>query len=237
MEFFSKKYDEIYILITGRKPTAKPGNLVEEQSFPGDNLSRRLNKLVAEVQDHSNRIAMFKETLNDQEHYTRRDCLEIRGLPATSTENTNDLVKSVGKLIGVEIKDISTSHQLKASRNDANNKNDPAIIVKFTGRDVKDKMYSARKTYVTNQQETWAFLGTMNPRFFLAESLTQTNKYLFNETLKVKKELHFKFMWTSNGRIHLRKDTTHPVIDITSAKGLQTFREKHAKRPTGSRPK
>ena len=106
---------KLYEALNGKSPT-KPGNEAEQsQTTPDGDLNQRISKLIADVQDYSNRIAILKEPLNKQEQYTQRDCLEIRGLPATTTENTNDLVKAVGKLIGVEIKDndISTSLSLK----------------------------------------------------------------------------------------------------------------------------
>ena len=237
LDFISNQYDDLYKALNGKSQT-KPGNEAEQsQTTPDGDLNQRINKIIADVQDYSNQIAMLKESLNEQEQYTQRDCLEIRGLPATTTENTNDLVKSVGKLIGVEIKDndISTSHWLKASRDDASNKRDPAIIVKFTRRDIKNKMYTARKNLRSKSSRDLGFTRHNESKIFLVEILTQTNKILFNETLKVKKELHFKFIWTTNGKIHLRKDITHPVINITSARVLQKVREKHATQPSGSR--
>ena len=43
---------------------------------------------------------------NDLEQYTRRECVEIRGIPVAATpseEQTNNIVKDVGKLLGVDI--------------------------------------------------------------------------------------------------------------------------------------
>jgi hypothetical protein len=63
-----------------------------------------------------------------------RDCLEIRGIPTIIGENTNELVKKIGQQIGAHVsyQDISTSHRLRMSDG-----RDPAIIVKFSRRDVK----------------------------------------------------------------------------------------------------
>ena len=35
--------------------------------------------------------------------YSRRDCLEFHGIPQNSTKNTDELVKRVANLVGVEI--------------------------------------------------------------------------------------------------------------------------------------
>ena len=52
---------------------------------------------------------------HDLEQYTRRECVEIRGIPVAATpseEQTNNIVKDVGKLLRVDIteNDIPVSH-------------------------------------------------------------------------------------------------------------------------------
>ena len=52
------------------------------------------------------------------EQYTRRECVEIRGVPHKPDESTNAIVKVVGKAVHVEIADIdiSVSHPLPPSK-------------------------------------------------------------------------------------------------------------------------
>ena len=52
---------------------------------------------------------------HDLEQYTRRECVEIRGIPVAanpSEEQTNNIVKDVGKVLRVDITEngISVSH-------------------------------------------------------------------------------------------------------------------------------
>ena len=49
----------------------------------------------------------------------RRECLEIRGIPGTAGEDTNEIVKKIGALIEVDISDtdISVSHRIPLSNN------------------------------------------------------------------------------------------------------------------------
>ena len=53
------------------------------------------------------------------------------------------LVMKVGELMGVEIKDdnISVSHRLPTSSKYKGKTTDPAIVVKFVRRDVKERYY------------------------------------------------------------------------------------------------
>ena len=80
------------------------------------------------------------------EQYSRRDCLEIRGIPQSQEEDTDEIVKKVGELIDVDLncEDISVSHRLSdgtRTRSDGVHiKRVPAIIVKFTKRsDLREK--------------------------------------------------------------------------------------------------
>ena len=108
--------------------------------------------LKAELLDTTNQLKALKESFNDLEQYSRRDCLEIRGIPKSSSvtrEDTNEIVVELGRKVGVDLnkEDISTSHCLpnKVKLNGDRALFPPAIIVKFTSRDVREKLYRARK--------------------------------------------------------------------------------------------
>ena len=70
-------------------------------------LQKTLNKLDTSLKS-------VTKANNDLEQYTRRECVEIRGVPQKPDESTNTIVKEVGKAVGVEIADIdiSVSHRL-----------------------------------------------------------------------------------------------------------------------------
>jgi len=58
----------------------------------------------------SNSAKMNKEisdlcsSIDEQAQYTRSECLKIRGVPITTGEDTNAIVKKIGDLIEVDIK-------------------------------------------------------------------------------------------------------------------------------------
>ena len=80
---------------------------------------------------------------NDTEQYSRRECVEIQGIPVSEHEDTNKIVVKVGELMGFEIKedDISVSHQLSISSKYKGKKTVPPIIAKFVRRDVKERYF------------------------------------------------------------------------------------------------
>ena len=143
----------------------------------------------------------------------RRDCLGIRGIPVLTGEDTSQLVKKVGEIIEVQVQDqdISISHRLTDSRPDR----DPALIVKFAQRNVCDKFYKARKNLRGKSLRDIGITRFAGCKIFIVESLTQHNRKLFNECLQKRKDLNYRFIWTTHGKILLRKDEDSRVITIT----------------------
>ena len=61
---------------------------------------------------------------------------------------------------------------------------------------------------------------------YIQESLTVAKRKLFKSCLKVKKELNFKFISTSSGRIFLKKDRSSQSICISSTSDLAKLKFK-----------
>jgi hypothetical protein len=159
--------------------------------------------------------------------YIRRECLEICGIPCLNDqENTNSIIKDIAKEINVDITDtnMSPSHLLKSNVSyKGKSKNSPPIIVKFTWRVTKDKLYKAHKKL--NRLTTKDLGYVIEQRIFIMESLTKTNKDLFNMAYNLKKKYQYKFIWTYNGNIYLWRNELSPVINIKNQRDIQHLRE------------
>ena len=147
--------------------------------------------------------------------------IHIHGIPLSQDEDTNDIVIKVGELIGVTVEedDISVSHRLPVNYKYKGVKANPTIIVKFVRRDIKDQFYSSRKDLRGYSTEDLGYSTTNN--IYINESLTEVNKGLFKEALKAKKSLKYKFIWTSNGKVYLRKDTDTKIIHIKNGDDIK----------------
>jgi len=135
--------------------------------------SSHLQFLRQESSRVSNALNQMKAALDEQEQYIRRDCLEIRGVPTSSSEDTNEIVKNIGSLVDVciEDKDISISHRIKSGTSVIS-----PIIVKFTRRGVRDDLYKAR-TKLKNITSGNLGLGRQGEnKIFIQESLTSSRK-------------------------------------------------------------
>ena len=171
--------------------------------------------LKAQVLSSANDLKSVQKSLNDLEQYTRRDSVEIRGIPLpeeSQEEDTNEIVLQLSQKMGIplERKDISVSHRIR-SRSSV----DPAIIVKFVRREVRERLYRARKRLKSITTADFGF--SVEKKIFINESLTPKNKELFKDCLRFKKDKSYKFLWTNAGKIFLRRNTDSPVILINSS--------------------
>ena len=82
-------------------------------------LAQENDRLRSDSAKMNKEISDLRSSIDDQAQYTRRECLEIRGIPGTAGEDTNEIVKKIGALIEVDISDtdISVSHRIPLSNN------------------------------------------------------------------------------------------------------------------------
>ena len=107
-----------------------------------NSLLQKENKcLQEEIFNINSELNQQSIAINNQEQYSRRDCIKIRGFPTAPSEDTVQIVKSVGKLVDVEIEklDISVSPRWSVKSKQGNMPT-PAIIVKFVKRDTSYKV-------------------------------------------------------------------------------------------------
>ena len=105
LSFTSKQYDALLKRLT----------VCEEENKKLRNENKTLQKTLDKL-DTS--LKSVTKANNDLEQYTRRECVDIRGVPQIPEESTNSIVKDMGKAIGVDITDtdISVSHRLPPSK-------------------------------------------------------------------------------------------------------------------------
>lgn len=200
-------------------------------------LKSQINTMVNQMTENAMKI-------DDLEQYTRRDSIEIKGVPTSQYENTNQLVCQVGELMDVDISedDISISHRLPPNKPWVDNNgtqhppSPPSIIAKFVRRDTKNEFYSRRwKLKDKKSDDIEGLEGSPGHSIYVSESLTQRRKKLFRSALKVKKDLNFQFISTTNGNIYLKKAPgTRPTL-INTESDLAKLRKSHTDDPVYGR--
>ena len=200
VKFLSEKFDNVY-------------KKVEELDKKVSDVQSENKCLKAEVLRLSGMVERQNNELNEIEQYSRRDCVEISGLPEEKGEDLNKLVVRIGSLMNVELdkKDISISQRLPKSRSENERNKRPAnnsakVVVEFTWREIKDKFYRGCLQLKDKSTRDLGLSRISENKLYITESLSQRNKQLFKDCLKFKHDQHFRYIWTYNGKIIFKKE-------------------------------
>ena len=99
LQFFEAKYESLI----------KKVAVLEEIQ----NLNLENNALKSQVNTITNVCKQLEAQLDEQEQYSRRECLEIKGISEDRDEDTNEIVCKVADIMDISIQeDISISHRL-----------------------------------------------------------------------------------------------------------------------------
>ena len=142
------------------------------------------------------------------EQYSRRECVEISGLPVEAEENTTDLAIKVASLMDLDLneRDISVSHRLPqrrtsdgaTSREVDHARRFPKVIVKFVRRETKELFYQGRKCLKNKTTRDIGLSRISDNKIYVSESLLPRNRELFKDCLKFKRDYHFNYIWTGS---------------------------------------
>ena len=137
--------------------------------------------------------------------------MELHGLFIKEGEDTKDEVKKI--LSKVIPEDVITTHALRfgVKRNYNGNQRNRPIIIKFQSKDQRDKIYMNRSNLKKLEGE----------RLYLNENLPPNLNILKGKANSIRKTKNYKFLWTRNGNILLRKNEQAEVIHIKVPSDLQ----------------
>ncbi|XP_046666525.1 uncharacterized protein LOC124358275 [Homalodisca vitripennis] len=188
------------------------------------NLMKTIKEELALVKKENERLTAMNSTLNTEvtslknrvralEQYSRKNNVEVNGIPETPREDVVGLVRDVGAALGVEIQesDISTAHRVPSFGKDR----PPPLIVQFSRRFIRDTVLSKYKDKkgLTARQINSAFPDKI---VYVNEHLTPDNK-IFLSKLKVKcREIGYQYAWCKEGKFFVRKCRGDRCIKVDS---------------------
>lgn len=149
----------------------------------------------------------------DSEQYSRRNCIEIQGVPMEPKEDVVEIVKSVGAALDITLDDnmIDNCHRLGKQTTE---RGPPGIIVKLVRR--LDAEEILRKRRIKRTLSTRHMGLKSDTPVYINESLCPAKKVLFARARDVKREKDFKYLWVRSGKIFLRKSDESRVQVIAS---------------------
>ena len=73
------------------------------------------------------------------------------------------------------------------------------------------------------QLRSFRLMGCMMHQLFVNENLTQPRKELFWRTKQKAKDLGYRYIWTNNGQIYLRKKDDSKAIIVNNPGDIETI--------------
>lgn len=184
--------------------------LLKEQNEKIVQYIEKIDQLSTENKLLKERVQALEDKLDETDQYSRRNCVEIQGVPVKDND-VMQTVKDVGHALGVDIEDtmVDACHTLgkKPNSNDP-----PGIIVKFVRRMDAETLLAKRrvkKDFSTRHLN----LPTDRP-IYVNESLTPVRRKLLVMAREEKRKQGYKWLWVRRGNIFLRKVDNGPVFLI-----------------------
>ena len=176
-----------------------------------EELAQKNKVLENKVYDLEQQVRNHEFDHDALEQYTRKFNVEVHGIPECEGENLADIIIKIGQKISVDItsQDIDIVHRLR--RKTPTTK---PIIVRFTSYRKKREFYQARFNLKTTKiSEIIASVQhEVEARIYINENLTQRRQELLAKARKMRKAKKLVRVWTSDGKLFVRKtEESRPV--------------------------
>ncbi|XP_050508127.1 uncharacterized protein LOC126885578 [Diabrotica virgifera virgifera] len=188
MEFLSSKFDTL---------------TVENQ-----NALRELRDMKRENIQLKTKVSQLEKRICELEIKEFSCNLEIHGTQIKNEDPKEVLMEIANDLLSCNFNSQDVSDCFKQET-----KNGAIIVAKMRSRDIKTKFIKARKNRKMESNMLSCNKNKENTsKIYINEQLTFTNRNLFNIAYKLKKERKYKYCWTKNGRVYVKKsDDSEPI--------------------------
>lgn len=166
-------------------------------------------------------LESVKRDLCDLQQYTRRNTVDIQGVPESKPENVFEAVRRVASVLRFDLKPdmVDAVHRLKGGKDDSKPR---GIILKFVRRGDCDELLRLAKV---KRGFKASELGVNSEnKIYVNPSLSKTNReLLFLAKLAVRDGV-VKYAWYSNGKVLVRRMDGQPAIHIATRPQLHALR-------------
>lgn len=177
------------------KRTALPSS--PPAQFIPDAPRSELAKMKEDITHLSDVVRTNSQTCHDRhdgvEQYTRRNTLELHGVPMTRGERTNDIAIDIFRSMGISVsqKDIDRSHRNFTRRRKQRRDLPPIILVKLLSHDLKQ--------VILDNRDVLRYLPGFRS-VYINENLTKSRRKLFG---RVRNSFPLLNCYTNDGTIYV----------------------------------
>ena len=191
--------------------SSKNFTLINEQISSITLTFEKIGNIEKTQNDLCDRMEILESRYDKLDQLSKNNSLIIHGIKKQTQplEHTIKNLLNEGLNVNIQPSEITKCIKLNTKSNIS------PILIQFNNRAVIDAVFKAKTKYLNK-------LKQLNDGIlFINEDLTAYRRMLLNEAKIVKKSNNFKFLWTRNGNIMMRKDIGNPVIFIKSKDDLK----------------
>lgn len=173
-------------------------------------------------------IKALEDRLDNVERGIRSSSLEVRNIPQKETENKDDLIKIVQNIGSVLNTPIDKSEIKELFRTKKRNSKNSPIIVELTTVLKKEKIISSVKKYKQEKRDliktTQISVDGPAVPIHISENLSFKMKRLHFLAREFARTNEYKYCWTSNGNIYIRKTDGQAAVRLNNETDLENLR-------------
>ena len=166
--------------------------------------------------------------------------MKIVGVPqekrSETSEETTDLCLRIFDLMGANVveRDIDIAHRVPLRNQKGRAQQHNPIICKFTRRLARNEVLKNRKSATNITSEALILDCESDLKIGVYQHLTPRLQELLHESKMFQKTFHYKYCWTKEFKILLRKEDDSEIIKIETSRQLETLRRKESSNSVNS---
>lgn len=194
-----------------------------------ESMKNTVERLEKERQEQRSYIMQLEKKVIDLQNNSRPSCLEIRNIPPTEKESTNDLTNYVVKTCNVLEVPVQSTDLRDVYRMPGKKGSIRPVVAEFVTVTRKNevlnatRMFNKNRTTVEKLNTKHIGLSGESKPIYVADHLPNSLRQLFYEARKYATAHDYKFCWSYNNKIFLRKREGSAPVNVVSLDCLKNL--------------
>ena len=190
-------------------------------------LQKQLDSKVSEVDD-------LKMQIDEIDQYSRKYCINIKGVPETQREDPIEIVMNIADGIGVSLQtsDIDVAHRIGRLERNTRGAKARDLCVKFRSYQKRQEMWQSRKTLRSRPQAPTRKTrgrapsqGEKVPDIFMYENLTRYRQQVMYAARELKRANKLWAVWSDSGIMKVKKTQASSTVIVRTEADVQKIAE------------
>ncbi|KAG8316210.1 hypothetical protein J6590_108730 [Homalodisca vitripennis] len=195
--------------------------LMEELRTQFADLKRENAELRSENEVICQELTELRERTRELEQYSRRNNIEISGVPMTDGERMEAVVKDVGAALGLQVEpaEVAAAHRVPSFKRGR----EQSIIVQFNNRARRDQWIAKyrEKRQLTAKEINPAFPSS---RVFVNDHLSPANKQFYARVKQRCRDVGYSFAWCRDAKFFVKKSPDDRLMKISTLADIEKIK-------------